>query len=930
MSALRAIGATNEGASGDVVFIHGLDGNAIQTWGFDRQESWGGWLQHDRPDLNLWSLDYEVRSSTWRGRAMPLSDRAVNALAAIQAAGVGRRPLCFITHSMGGLLAKAILRHAFELGDEYRQIGAAVRGAVFFATPHAGSDAATLVGYLRFLVHPTVAISELEAHGPALRELNLWYRNNAERLGVATKVFYETWPTNGVIVVNATSADPGIPRVTPIPIDADHRDTCKPLSPDDLRYRLTLQFIEERLSPPRRDLSQLPEYFAAQRAVVSEHASRFVGRKDLTRQLDAFVAGHDRGYFIVVGGAGQGKTAFASHLVQTREYPHHFINRTGGRSDPYLILRSLVAQLAALARVNPGNQTSLAEAAKSFEDLLPVAADRQRPLAVVIDALNQYEGPDDDDPPFIVTDGLPSGVYFIVSSSPGRELDRLKSRLVGVPHEIESLRPLGADEVRAFLAPYGVVLSDAQLNALVEATGGNALLLQAATRELVAGKRFDGAKVAAGIVAYFQRATARLDEQPAAKDTLGLLATARTWMSVSSLAAASGRPEREIAENGIASIRDLLESTGDRFGLYHDQLYQFVTNSLLYADEIRDYHRRLATWLINTRRGDADYRWSSLAYHLFHAGDEQGLRTHITTRFLTEKAQRFGYVVLEDLELLARVYLDSADSNGLRSCFEIADALSAHVDVRLLQSATRSLRFNARASLRIGKPWEPVPRAVAGLDVYVGIVPKASATADFVEIVDVDGKVSVCVGDAPASGLRSAFLARFMASLFAKCAREGQLDHVADVFERVCSATEAEGLFENVAMLGATVNLEDDTCALVNAGLPPPVVYSGAEGVCRRIPLPGVPLNSATDRDRRFESRHVELERGDTIVFVTDGIPETSRFDNPYGYRFTTLLENMPEASARSIGQAILDDWGKHPRPGTVLDDATLVVVRRG
>jgi serine phosphatase RsbU (regulator of sigma subunit) len=150
-----------------------------------------------------------------------------------------------------------------------------------------------------------------------------------------------------------------------------------------------------------------------------------------------------------------------------------------------------------------------------------------------------------------------------------------------------------------------------------------------------------------------------------------------------------------------------------------------------------------------------------------------------------------------------------------------------------------------------------------------------------------------------------------------------------DVFERICSATEAEGLFDNVAMLGATLDLRNGICTLVNAGLPPPVVYSEGERACRRVPLTGVPLSSASDRSRRFDNRHVELDPGDTIVFVTDGIVETSRFDNPYGYRFMTLVDSMRGSSARGIGQAILADWNAHPRPATVADDATLVVAIR-
>jgi hypothetical protein len=148
---------------------------------------------------------------------------------------------------MGGLVIKQLLREASSTSTEYRGMVKSIKGLVFLATPHTGSDVASLVTYLHALLRTTVAAEELEAHAPALRDLNRWFRNNVVALGLKVKVFFETRPFRGVLVVNASSADPGLENVTPVPVDADHVSICKPSGPTDVVYSTTFRFIDEVL-----------------------------------------------------------------------------------------------------------------------------------------------------------------------------------------------------------------------------------------------------------------------------------------------------------------------------------------------------------------------------------------------------------------------------------------------------------------------------------------------------------------------------------------------------------------------------------------------------------------------------------------------------------------------------------------------------------
>ncbi len=250
----KVSGCDNQERVGDIVFVHGLDGDARSAWrpAGSQGPTWPEWLGQDLPDAGVWLLGYEVPSSAWRGHTMPLVDRATNALALMDTEGLGDRPIAFVTHSMGGLLVKQLLRHGRDYGDQnWRRIADATRGIVFLSTPHSGSDIAGWVKHLGLVMRSTVSVEELRAHDPRLRELNLWFRNNLQAMRILVEVYCEKIPMHGFVVVNETSADPGIAGVVPVPLDEDHVSIAKPASEDSLLYKRTLRFIRGCLTDPR-------------------------------------------------------------------------------------------------------------------------------------------------------------------------------------------------------------------------------------------------------------------------------------------------------------------------------------------------------------------------------------------------------------------------------------------------------------------------------------------------------------------------------------------------------------------------------------------------------------------------------------------------------------------------------------------------------
>ena len=168
--------------------MHGLNGNPYSYWQHDDviwkdgtppESFWPAWLGADLPDIAVWSLGYDAAVSAWIVRAMPLVDRATEALATMHVEGIGERPIVFVTPSMGGLLVKQLLQHSRNYGQshwatKWKQ----TRGVVFISTPHSGADSASWVDRLGHVFRANAPIEDLRAHDPRLRSLNTWFREH--------------------------------------------------------------------------------------------------------------------------------------------------------------------------------------------------------------------------------------------------------------------------------------------------------------------------------------------------------------------------------------------------------------------------------------------------------------------------------------------------------------------------------------------------------------------------------------------------------------------------------------------------------------------------------------------------------------------------------------------------------------------------------
>lgn len=231
----------------DIVFIHGLGGNAQDTWTFKYKESeffWPNWLGDHFPMVQIWSLDHPstILGSLIKGNGLDFFQTSDAILDYLVAKDIGSRPLIFITHSLGGILTKALLRKSSDTSvPENKAFINNTIGVVFLATPHTGASLANFTGL------PGIFSSiskDLVKDNPVLHNLNDWYRDNAPKNEIATKAFFETKKYKGVLIVDQSSARPGTPNCDPVPADEDHFSICKFENDENPTYLSIRKFIE--------------------------------------------------------------------------------------------------------------------------------------------------------------------------------------------------------------------------------------------------------------------------------------------------------------------------------------------------------------------------------------------------------------------------------------------------------------------------------------------------------------------------------------------------------------------------------------------------------------------------------------------------------------------------------------------------------------
>ncbi|OJT17291.1 hypothetical protein BO221_45020 [Archangium sp. Cb G35] len=527
-----------------------------------------------------------------------------------------------------------------------------------------------------------------------------------------------------------------------------------------------------------------------------------IGREDVMAELEALLlGGPSRGWVLVKGGPGMGKSALLTEWLKRREGaglpvpPHHFLRRGVEDWDrPEAVKRNLAAQVE---RLYPELVDSNARPESRLRELLQRVSDkelkpRNERLLLVVDGLDEVEGePDGSNPlPRFLPHVLPPGVKVLCASRPTYPyLSWLEAREGFRAIDLDGVQWAGSNRnvVRQYweyVAPRFVPpLTPAFVREVVQRAEGN-VLYAVKLEEWLHGQPVEKRRAESlprGLEALLEENWNRIQELPqelrkVVLEGLGVVAVAREALPLSVLAAVASWKELEDGERFLRGARAfLLEEPGHEgcekvWRPFHESFRSFILSKLGHERERAEHQRlaeRLCRWPVETADRGFRRRYA-LRHGVTHwlKAEEWGRARRLYTDlgYLEAKCRLAGvFAVEEDLRggaewgrpeevecPVALLRAIQAESHGLR---KVPEALALVVYNRLRSFGWTAARVEETLHFPEGLPALRLRHPVAAgssertLDGHHGWVRGCAVTPDGRRVVSASNDKTLKIWD---------------------------------------------------------------------------------------------------------------------------------------------------------------------------------------
>ncbi|MDP2304129.1 MAG: SpoIIE family protein phosphatase [Ignavibacteria bacterium] len=211
------------------------------------------------------------------------------------------------------------------------------------------------------------------------------------------------------------------------------------------------------------------------------------------------------------------------------------------------------------------------------------------------------------------------------------------------------------------------------------------------------------------------------------------------------------------------------------------------------------------------------------------------------------------------------------------------------------------------------------------LDITVYMKTATEVGGDYYDFhIALDGTLTFAIGDATGHGMKAGIIVSMVKALFSS--GESMLD--IKTFFRQSNNTLKGIELGKLMMAFMMIKIKSNKIEFANAGMPPLFIFRKKSKVVEEIILNGMPLGAM--KNFPYETKELEIFSGDTILLLSDGLPELKNGKNEqYDYErvkseFNSVAEKSPNQVVEYLNNSATE-WMNGIEPD---DDITFVVIK--